>query len=44
MNWVLLLALLMLAPVCLVAVEVIVDILTYRDLQRRLRKERRRRG
>ena len=33
----------MLAPVALVSIEVIGDVLTYRDLQRRLGEERRRR-
>ena len=43
MIWILIIELLVLAPVCLVTVEILGDILRYRDLQRRLREERERR-
>ena len=42
MFWIVVL-LIVLAPVALISIEIIGDVLTYRDLQRRLREERRRR-
>ena len=42
MFWIVVLVI-VLAPAALVSIEVISDVLTYRDLQRRLGEERRRR-